>query len=97
MRRINVLFLMPQMGLGGSERLVHSLALRLDRRQFSPSIAWLNGKDVLPEFRDLRIPLHYVPKTHRIDLGTMRSLAKILLRDYINAAEGFLEHGGKRF
>lgn len=84
MKRINVLFLMPQMGLGGSERLVHSLALRLDRRQFSPSIAWLNGKEVLPEFRDLRIPLHYLPKTERIDLGTMRSLSRLLLSERID-------------
>jgi glycosyltransferase involved in cell wall biosynthesis len=78
MKKINVLFLMPQMGMGGSERLVHNLVLRLDRSQFSPSVAWLYGSEALPEFRDLRVPLYHIPKTKRVDLSTMQGLAKII-------------------
>jgi len=75
---VNVLFLMPQMGMGGSERLVHNLALRLDRSRFNPSVAWLYGNEVLQEFRDLHVPLHFVPKTKRVDFSTMQKLARII-------------------
>lgn len=78
MKRVNILFVMPQMGMGGSERLVHNLALRLDRNRFALSVAWLYGNEVLQEFKDLRVPLHYVPKTRRIDFATMRALQKIV-------------------
>jgi len=78
MKPINVLFVMPQMGMGGSERLVHTLALKLDRNRFNPSVAWLYGNEVLREFKDLRIPLHYIPKKKRIDFQTMRALRETI-------------------
>lgn len=78
MRRVNVLFVMPQMGMGGSERLVHNLVLRMDRSRFNPSLAWLYGNEVLKEFQDLQVPLHHVPKTKRVDFPTMRALQKIV-------------------
>jgi len=84
MSKINVLFVMPQMGMGGSERLVHSLMRKLDRGQFSPSLAWLSGAEALQEFRNLEVPLHYVPKTKRVDFSTMRNLARIIREEDID-------------
>ena len=78
MRRVNILFVITQMGMGGSERLVHNLALRLDRSRFNPSVAWLVGSETLKEYEDLQVPLHYVPKTKRVDFSTMRRLARII-------------------
>jgi len=88
MRRVNVLFIMPVMGMGGSERLVHNLVLRLDRSRFNPSVAWLYGNEVLQEFKELQVPLHYVPKTKRIDFSTMQKLSRIISSgniDVVNA------------
>lgn len=84
MRKVNVLFLMPQMGMGGSERLVHDLIRQIDKRWFNPSLAWLYGAEALPEFRNLQVPLHYVPKTRRIDFSTMRKLARIIRAESID-------------
>jgi len=42
-KKVNVLFVMFQMGMGGSERLVHDLILRLDRSIFNASVAWRGG------------------------------------------------------
>ena len=78
MRKVNILFVITQMGMGGSERLVHNLALRLDRSRFNPSVAWLVGSEALKEYEDLQVPLHYVPKTKRVDFSTMRRLARII-------------------
>jgi len=83
-RRLNILFIMPQMGMGGSERLVHNLALRLDRDRFNPSVAWFTGAKALKDFEDLHVPLHHVPKTKRVDLSTMRALARIIRSDRID-------------
>jgi glycosyltransferase involved in cell wall biosynthesis len=71
-----ILFVMLQMGMGGSERLVLDLVKRLDRRQFEPSVAWFGG-EALPEFTDLRVPLHHVPKAKRFDWQAMRALGRI--------------------
>src|SRR5437763_1405706 len=68
-RKVNILFVITQMGMGGSERLVHNLALRLDRSRFNPSVAWLVGSEALKEYEDLQVPLHYVPKTKRVDFS----------------------------
>jgi glycosyltransferase involved in cell wall biosynthesis len=87
MKRVNVLFVMPVMGMGGSERLVHDLVLRLDRSRFNPSIAWLTGNEALREFRDLQVPLHCVPKTRRVDLPVTRKLARIIRNERIDVVD----------
>ena len=70
--------------MGGSERLVHNLALRLDRGRFNPSVAWLIGCEPLKEFEDLQVPLHYVPKTKRVDFSTMQKFARIIETESID-------------
>lgn len=69
---------MLQMEMGGSERLVHSLSLNLDRKLFNPSIAWFFGDGILDEFKKLEIPLYHVPKIKRFDFLTMRKLGRII-------------------
>jgi glycosyltransferase involved in cell wall biosynthesis len=77
-KKINLLFVMMQMEMGGSERLVHALASNLDRTFFRPAIAWFHGGKILEEFKDLRVPLHHVPKVKRIDFSTLHALSKII-------------------
>lgn len=69
---------MVQMEMGGSERLVHNLALNLDRTLFNPSVAWFYGNRILKEFSDLDIPLYHVPKNKRIDFSTMNKFGEII-------------------
>src|SRR4030042_4253618 len=76
--KIKVLFVIMQMEMGGSERLVHNLALKIDRDVFNPSIAWFFGDRILKEFNDLNIPLYHIPKVRRIDLSAMRKLGDIV-------------------
>lgn len=66
------------MEMGGSERLVHNLALKLDRALFNPSIAWFYGDRILKEFSDLEIPLYHVPKAKGFDVSTMYKIGKII-------------------
>jgi L-malate glycosyltransferase len=75
---INILFIIPQMELGGTERLVYNLALKLDHDLFNPSLAWFFGDRIIKVFDDLDIPLYHVPKLKRFDISTMREIAKII-------------------
>lgn len=76
--KINVLFIIVQMEMGGAERLVHTLASKLDRTRFAPSVAWFKGDAPLKEFSDLGIPLYHVPKVKRFDPAAMRQLSGII-------------------
>ena len=77
--KINILFVIIQIDImGGSERLVHNLALNLDRKIFSPSIAWFNGDKRIEDFKNLNIPLYHVPKIKRFDFSTMQMLGNII-------------------
>lgn len=80
------------MEMGGSERLVHNLALKLDRNIFSPSIAWFHGERILKDFYDLDIPLYHVPKIKRFDFSAMREIGNIIRDndiDIVNAHHFF--------
>ena len=76
--KINVLFIIMQMGMGGSERLVHNLVQKLDRKLFNPSVAWFFGDKILKEFQELKVPLYHVPKVKRIDFSAMEKVGRII-------------------
>ena len=90
--KINLLFIIMQMNMGGSERLVCNLISKLDRKVFNPSVAWFFGKKPLQEFLDLKIPLFYIPKKSRIDFSTMGLLWQVIKKnkiDVVNAHHFF--------
>jgi L-malate glycosyltransferase len=76
--KINVLFVIMQMAMGGSERLVHNIILNLDRSRYNPYLAWFYGASVLQEFADLDVPLFHIPKVRRFDWSTMRRISEII-------------------
>ena len=70
--QINLLFcLISAETMGGSERLVHSLILHLDRSLFHPSIVCFQGNSVTEEFKQLEVPIHHVPKGSHFDFRAM--------------------------
>jgi glycosyltransferase involved in cell wall biosynthesis len=86
--KINVLFLMIQMAMGGAERLILNLANSLDRSVFAPSIGWFAIEQPLKEFEDLQIPMHYIQKTGGFDWTAAWRVAQIVKEhriDVINA------------
>ncbi|MBC2714606.1 MAG: glycosyltransferase [Desulfobacteraceae bacterium] len=84
MQKVNVLFVIIQMALGGSEQLILNIIRNLDRNRFSPSVAWFFGDTILEEFADLNIPLFHVPKTKSFDFNTMQHLAAILTENDVH-------------
>src|SRR3972149_5100308 len=76
--KINILFVMGQMGMGGTERLIYNLVKNMDRGTYNASIAWFYLEKVLPEFKELGVPLYHVPKEKRIDFDAMKKLAELI-------------------
>ena len=82
--QIRILFVMVQMGMGGSEKLIWTLAKGLDPSLFSPSIAWFKGNSVINEFEDLNLPLYHIPKTKRFDVRCIKKIAEIIRNNGIS-------------
>lgn len=83
--KINVLFLTIQLEtIGGSEKLIYNLASKIDRTIFNPYIAWFFAENVLKEFKDLDVPLFYIPKTKRFDFSSMQRVGQVIRENNID-------------
>ena len=83
-KKTNILFVIMQMRRGGSEGLVHNLAIKLDRRFFNPSIAYLFEDGAVNEFIKDKVPFFHVPKIKRFDISTMQEIGEIIKRNNIH-------------
>ena len=79
-----LLVVIDGMEVGGSQRQIMHLLAGLDRSQWQPELAYFRRHSFLSEaIRDSGIPVHYVPKRGRVDLGFLWSLARLIKgRDY---------------
>lgn len=79
-----LLVVIDGMEVGGSQRQIMHLLAGLDRSQWQPELAYFRRHSFLSEaIRDSGIPVHYVPKRWRVDLGFLWSLARLIKgRDY---------------
>lgn len=86
-RKINILFVIfGGEVMGGAERLVYNLALKLDRNLINPAVASFSGFS--KEFTCMGIPLYHIPKKKRIDISTIQRFGDIIRDndiDIINA------------
>lgn len=82
--KINILFLMIQMQLGGSERLVHGLIRNIDRNYFNPSLAWFHGDKILNEFYQLEVPFYHIPKLKRVEISALKKISNIIRENNIH-------------
>lgn len=83
-KRLNILFVIMQMRRGGSESLVHNLAIKLDRRFFNPSIAYFFEDGALNEFIKDKVQFFHVPKIKRFDISTVLTIADIIGKNNIH-------------
>lgn len=81
---INILFIIIQIEMGGSEHLVYDLIRKLNRAHFNPSVAYFQEGALLKNFAKLGISLYSVPKTKRFDICTMITLRDIIANGNIH-------------
>lgn len=82
--RRRVLVVIDGMEMGGSQRQIQHLLAGLDRQRWEPELAFFRCDSVLAEaIRRSGVPVHYLPKQRRVDLGFLIAFARLLRRgDY---------------
>ncbi len=88
--RINVLFAIIQMKMGGAERLVYNLSSGMDPKRFAPSVLYFIEGDQLRDFEALGIPIHRVEKRPGFDFQAMREIAKIIRKNNVHVVNAHL-------
>ena len=82
-RKRVIMFFIPQLGTGGSERLVLDIATRIDKKLFQPIILTLKVESTLPsQIKDRDIKVITINKERRgVDLGLMLRVHRVM-QDY---------------
>jgi len=73
--RIRILYLMPGLGMGGTERVVCNCAIHLDPVSFETSVGVLDGGDMKQEFKAHGVPIHSLREGVRSPMAAGRVLA----------------------
>jgi L-malate glycosyltransferase len=75
---MNILFVLPQLSTGGTERVVLELARHLDKSKFRVYAAYFFGGALEDELGKVCRGIFHVPKKPGFDAGAMWQLAKII-------------------
>lgn len=88
----NVALVIGQLQLGGAERQLYELAIRLDRTRFDPLVVCLSGvtEPFAGRLESRGIPVEVIPRAGHFEIGRVRALAGILRRREIDLAHSFL-------
>ena len=91
MERLTVLLLINDLRGGGAERQVIELARGLDATRFRPIVATLYGGQPLEEeLCAAGLPPVSLERRHKLDFGTVRTLARLLRRERVDVIQPFL-------
>ncbi|RPI72238.1 MAG: glycosyltransferase [Desulfobacteraceae bacterium] len=82
--KINVLFVLGQLGAGGSERVVLDLARHLDRDAFTVYAVYFSEGELLFQFKEVCQKVFFVEKKKGFDLKAIWRLAGIIRRNHID-------------
>jgi glycosyltransferase involved in cell wall biosynthesis len=84
-RRLNVLFLVTSMPVGGAETLLVELVRRLDRKYFAAEICCLKERGPLGEMLAVEMPVHHDLLSHKYDFRIWPRLTRLLRARQIDA------------
>ena len=91
-RPIPVLFLLPTLRVGGAERQVEALALRLDRARFTPIVACQHERGPVAEaLESAGIAVHQLSGRQRVDAGFFWRTLALVRREQVRivVTQGF--------
>lgn len=91
MRRIRVLYTIPELLYGGAERQLVELASRLDRTRYAPAIAVLRpGGPLEPAAREAGVEVIATPRRGRLDPRPAFRIADVARRRKVDVTHSFL-------
>ena len=85
MKKINLLYLIPNLHIGGAEELLFEIIRKIDRKKFNPVIACMWDKGLIAEKIEKEgVKVHLVGMHSRFDLITIFRIAKLLKKEKID-------------
>jgi L-malate glycosyltransferase len=75
---INILFVMVELGVGGSEKVVLSLAKGLDKTLFNVYIAYFEEGPLKASFAEICKDIYHIPKQNGFDYKCILQLSRII-------------------
>ena len=89
--RINVLYVIWSLQMGGAERVVADLARKLDRRRFRPIVCCLNFKGHLAAPLEAEgIPVFALDKKPKLDVSVLFKLVDLMRRERVDVVHSHL-------
>ncbi|MBI4982252.1 MAG: glycosyltransferase, partial [Candidatus Omnitrophica bacterium] len=89
--KLNVLFVIPSLELGGAERVVINLAKGLDRKIFNPMVCCLNEKGrFAEELEKEKIKVIALNKKGPLDLSIISKLVKVMKKNQVDVVNTHL-------
>jgi glycosyltransferase involved in cell wall biosynthesis len=77
-RRLDALYLLNCLGIGGSERKIVRLANQLQRHGLTPAIAYLNGPETLLPLLDPQVPRWHLDRRGKYSFAAVRRLSALI-------------------
>jgi glycosyltransferase involved in cell wall biosynthesis len=89
-RKIRVLLITDEMETGGTQRQIVHIARNLDSNRFEPAVAYFRNRSFLvDELERAGIPVHYIPKRRRVDIGFLLRLVALLRNERFDVVHCF--------
>ena len=80
----NILFVLPDLKQGGSEKVVYNLISKLDRLLFRSKIAWFHDKKYAPFDTLQDVPMFFIDKKPGFDLKAIHYVSHIIEKEKID-------------
>ncbi len=94
MDKIKVMYIIPSLHIGGSERKVVDLAKYLDKDQFEPIVCCVSEGGVLKqELDDLSIKTYICHKKNKFDIFVLRRISNFLKKEKVDIVHTFVSTG----
>lgn len=94
MRKINILYVIPSLNIGGSEKKVMTMMKYLSRDLFTPYLMLISEEGTLyPEAKTLGVEIICMYKKGKYDLGIIRRMAKYMKDKKIDIVHVFTSTG----
>jgi glycosyltransferase involved in cell wall biosynthesis len=82
--KTNILFVLIQLAVGGSERVVLELTKHLDRSLFNVFVAFFSDGALRKSFNEACQEIFHIPKKKRFDLNAMLQISRIIRDRHID-------------
>ncbi len=91
-KKINLLFVLIQVAMGGTERIVLDLVRKIDRTRFNIFMAYFNDGAMKKAFEEVCQGIYRIPKRNGLDPFAMQRISSIIKENHIDVINAHHYH-----